>query len=191
MPREANAGASSSAQRAALVGPSNSANTPSPVCLTRPPPYFASTLSTSLSCASSSMSPPRITTGTEQFCGADDVGEQHRLEHSFVDGDLGLPVTKSRIAEPSVSSSSPCGPGASALNSLREWQRPAPQRRRPEPFDRPDAPGGESGRGSNPERREHRSPRAPATATPPSSDWRLSVDTGRSSRGILVRRQSR
>src|SRR5437588_1408789 len=29
------------------------------------------------------MSPPRVTTSAEQFGGADDVGEQHRLEHSF------------------------------------------------------------------------------------------------------------
>lgn len=34
------------------------------------------------------MSPLRIATSAELFGGADDVGEQHRLEHSFIDGDI-------------------------------------------------------------------------------------------------------
>jgi hypothetical protein len=41
----------SNAQRAALVGPSKSAKTPSPVCFTRRPPYFSKNQSTTLSCA--------------------------------------------------------------------------------------------------------------------------------------------
>ena len=53
MPWVASAGTRSRPQRAAFVGPSNNAKTPSPVCLARRPPYLASTVSTSRSWSSS------------------------------------------------------------------------------------------------------------------------------------------
>jgi hypothetical protein len=39
-----------------------------------------------------------VDTSTEQFGGTDDVGEQHRLEHSFIDGKppTGDPVDQRR-----------------------------------------------------------------------------------------------
>ena len=52
MPWVASAGTRSKPQRAAFVGPSNSAKTPSPVCLARLPPYLASTVSTNRSWSS-------------------------------------------------------------------------------------------------------------------------------------------
>ncbi len=89
MPWDANAGASSSPQRTALVGPSNKRENAVPRVLGTTAAVLRQHAVDQLVVGVQLMSPPRVATGTEQFRRADDVGEQHRLQHSFVDGGTG------------------------------------------------------------------------------------------------------
>ena len=86
MPRVARAGTSSSAQRAALVGPvEQREHAVAGVLGTRaavPQQHAVDEPVVRVEL----MTPVRIAMSAEQFGGADDVGEQHGLEHSFVDG---------------------------------------------------------------------------------------------------------
>ena len=84
-----------------------------------------------LSCGVELATPVSVAASTEQFGGADDVGEQHRLDHSFVDCED--PLCRRRgMAEPTgCRPTVECGPGSVlTLGRSPGMGRPSRQRRR-------------------------------------------------------------